>query len=149
MNPLLHMHIKAGIKTGDWSGLQGFLKTAGPGEHVAEEVIKKRFYAGCCIACGRDPCDGCEMKSPMWCEVCWGLIVRNCPNGMVVSGLARVMQQLTYKRPKATYTAQECMDRLLSLETPEDAAKIRAALEAGWESDWNGAFGRAARKVFK
>ncbi len=40
-----------------------------------------------------------------------------------------------------------CMARLLALETPEDAEKIRAALEPGWEDDWAGAFGRAARKV--
>ena len=41
-----------------------------------------------------------------------------------------------------------CMDRLLALETSEDAQKIREALEPDWEKDWCGAFGRAAEKVF-
>jgi len=42
---------------------------------------------------------------------------------------------------------QVCMDRLLALETPEDAALIREALEPGWEDDWAAAFNRAAHKV--
>ena len=44
---------------------------------------------------------------------------------------------------------ETCMARLLALETPEDAAKIRAELEEGWEQDWAAAFNRAAEKVFK
>jgi hypothetical protein len=40
-----------------------------------------------------------------------------------------------------------CMRRLLALETPEDAARVRDALEDGWKEDWAGAFNRAARKV--
>lgn len=40
-----------------------------------------------------------------------------------------------------------CMRRLLALETLEDAQKVYDALEDGWEKDWAGAFGRAARQV--
>jgi hypothetical protein len=82
----------------------------------------------------------------MWCEACWNTIVRSCPEGMVVSGLVRVIQQLT--KAQACDDAETCMNRLLALETPGDAEQIRAALEPGWEKDWDGAFGRAARKVF-
>lgn len=43
---------------------------------------------------------------------------------------------------------EACMRRLLALETPEDAKKIRAALEKDWQKDWAAAFNRAANKVF-
>lgn len=93
--------LKAGLSTGDWSGLQHYLKNSGPGDlQVSEELVKRRHAAGCCIGCGRDPCDNCEMQSPLWCEVCWGKIVQNCPEGMVVSGLARVIQQITYNQAR-------------------------------------------------
>lgn len=39
------------------------------------------------------------------------------------------------------------MQRLLAFETPEDAKRIRDALEPGWRSDWAGAFTRAAYEV--
>lgn len=44
---------------------------------------------------------------------------------------------------------EACMQRLLALETPEDARKIRDALEPGWQHDWAAAFNRAAEQVFK
>jgi hypothetical protein len=45
-----------------------------------------------------------------------------------------------------------CMRRLLALETPEDRRLIIEELERSepnWRDDWAGAFGRAARRVFK
>ena len=46
-----------------------------------------------------------------------------------------------FQSPRAT------LDRLLALEAPEDARRISAEVEPGWEGDPAGAFNRAARKV--
>lgn len=107
-------------------------------------LVEARFSAGCCIRCGREPCSHCGDMSSVWCEVCWRKIQEECPPGMVVSGLAQVMHRIGKALPR---TPAACMQRLLDCETPEDAEKIKAALEPGWEKDWSGAFSRAADKV--
>ena len=146
MSGLLKQHLRNGLKSGDWTGLQAFLSEEA---YVSEETIKARFEAKSCIGCGRDPCDSCGVQGPLFCEVCWNTIHKNCPEGMVVSGLLQVMQKLTSPAPPQGSSPEACMERLLRLETLEDAVKIRAELEENWQDDWPGAFGRAARKVLE
>ena len=62
--------------------------------------------------------------------------------------LAAVGRELIRRAENTTVDSNVAMDRLLSLETPDVAAEIRANLEDGWEKDWNGAFGRAVRKLY-
>jgi hypothetical protein len=82
------------VASGDWGCLKPYLRAA---ERTGdrEEIWQARFNAGCCVGCGRKPCEHCGEKSPLFCEVCWKKIVDNRPPGMVVSGLAVVMQKLT------------------------------------------------------
>lgn len=108
-------------------------------------LVEARFATGSCILCGQEPCSHCNGRNSVWCDVCWKKIQKECPPGMAVSGLAQVMQQIG---KGADRSPEACMQRLLACETPEDAAKIRAALEPGWESDWNKAFTHAADTVF-
>jgi hypothetical protein len=94
--------LQAALKTGNWTAAITYLKSQPlrPPMRLTVEDMKERFKAGACVGCGRDPCDHCESRGPLFCEVCWNTIERNKPPGMVISGLARVVQQITYNQTR-------------------------------------------------
>ena len=87
-------HMERLVATGDWDMIKPYLRAA-ERTQLPEAVIQARHAAGHCIACDRKPCSGCGQKNSLWCDVCWERIRVNCPRGMVVSGLAQIMQAMT------------------------------------------------------
>lgn len=94
-------HMEQLVISGDWDCLKPYLRAA-ERTGVPETVMRARYLAGACVGCDRAPCRSCGARNPLWCEVCWGLILQNCPKGKVVSGLARIMQLMTNKDRKRT-----------------------------------------------
>ena len=91
-------HVERLCATGTWPMLKPYLRRAlaiAEQNKIPEQLVRTRYAAGVCIICAREPCDHCGTKNPLWCDVCWKLIEENCPPGMVVSGVAWVMQHLT------------------------------------------------------
>ncbi len=93
-NDAMLRHMERLVAAGDWDCLKPYLRAA-ERSAIPEAILKARFDAGHCVGCDRSPCDHCGTDNPLWCEVCWKLIRENCPEGMVVSGVAWVMQHLS------------------------------------------------------
>ena len=96
-------HVKRLVATGEWDVLKPKLRQClaiAERYKIPEQLVKVRFAVGACILCGREPCERCAHENPLWCDVCWKLIQENCPPGRVVSGLARIMQQVTRNLPR-------------------------------------------------
>jgi hypothetical protein len=96
-NDAMLRHMERLVLTGDWDSLKPYLRAA-ERSGLPHRVLQARYTAGVCIGCERKPCGSCGTPSPLWCEVCWQLILDNCPKGMVVSGLAQFLQLMTKNR---------------------------------------------------